>query len=182
MCSREVLQKNIKLLPKTNSLFNNKQIKPNVPKLYFLCVFILSAVHFESYLPNTHASLSQPFPAINQQQGWRGQTEEPTQPAQWLPQSIITQKISIIADGWLVWLAAGLAKQAHFGAVWSASPTILKLTGGGQQIWKGGNLVIWCQNNGAEMVVMTRHADAGSIMQDEVVNVDCLYFRQQFKH
>lgn len=32
------------------------------------------------------------------------------------------------------------------------------------------------------MDVMTRHADAGRIMQDEVVNVDCLYFRQQFKH
>lgn len=60
---------------------------------------------------------------INQQQGWRGQTGEPTQPAQWLPQSIIGSKISIIADGWLVWLTAGLAKLAHFRAVWSASPT-----------------------------------------------------------
>lgn len=105
------------------------------------CVFIPSANqpgHSEAYLPNTRASLPRLSPAINQQQGWRGQTEEPTQPAQWLPQSIIIQKISIIADGWLVWLAAGLAKQAHFRAVWSASPTALKQTGGGWRIWKEG--------------------------------------------
>lgn len=28
----------------------------------------------------------------------------------------------------------------------------------------GGNLGIWRRNNGAEMVIMTRHANAGSIM------------------
>lgn len=90
------------------------------------------------YLQDTRASLPRPSPAINQQQGWRGQTEEPTQPAQWLPQSIISQKISIIADGWLVWLAAGLAKQAHFRAVWSASPTVLRQKEGVERIEKGG--------------------------------------------
>ena len=36
--------------------------------------------------------------------------------------------------------------------------------GGGRRIEKKGDLVIWCWNNGAEMVVMTRHADAKSIM------------------
>lgn len=43
--------------------------------------------------------------------------------------------------------------------------------GGGRQIEEGGQgegagwaLVIWRRNNGAEMVIMTRHASAGSIM------------------
>lgn len=42
---------------------------------------------------------------------------------------------------------------------------------GGRQIEEGGQgegagwaLVIWHRNNGAEMVIMTRHASAGSIM------------------
>lgn len=52
--------------------------------LYPPCVSIQSARQpgrSEAYLPDACASLPRPSPAINQQQGWRGQTEEPTQPA-----------------------------------------------------------------------------------------------------
>lgn len=87
-----------------------------------------------------------------------------TQAARWLLQSIMSQKTSIIADGWWVWLAAGLAEQAHFRAVWSAGPTVQRRAGGGQQIeWE--DLVNRCWNNGGEMVVMRRYSSAKAIMR-----------------
>lgn len=128
-----------------------------------LCVYPSSLPGpFKAYLP-----MPPPPPDLRCYQPAAG-LERPdrraTQAARWLLQSIMSQKTSIIADGWWVWLAAGLAEQAHFRAVWSAGPTVLRRAGGGQQIeWE--DLVNRCWNNGGEMVVMRRYSSAKAIMR-----------------
>lgn len=91
-------------------------------------------------------------PAINQQQGWRGQTEEPTQLCPVIA-SVYHQPEDFYYCGGDDWSGElpGLAKQAHLRAVLKCEPhCTVKQTGGERRI-EEEDLVIWRRNNGAEM-------------------------------
>lgn len=77
----------------TNPLTDKHMLlHPRSPFLFFNHCFLLlpsvsihpasQAAQRPTYQIPVPAFPPEPSPAINQQQGWRGQTEEPTQPAQ----------------------------------------------------------------------------------------------------
>lgn len=166
----------IYVLLHNKQLFYIKNILPNLSILfrwYFVYSVPLPSVfihpsnqpeHVEAYL---HLPSSpQSSPAINQQQGFRGQTEEPLSlPSDCLSLSSARRLLLLQMDDWSgslpAWQSKLILEQSEVQA-----PPYWSEWEGGQQI-KKEDLVNWCWNNGGEMVTMTRRSTTKAITRKQ---------------